>query len=672
MEDKTVTTKRYKKIKQKFPLDTIRHSTSHLMAAAIKNLYPGVKFGVGPAFGNGFYYDIVLPESQKFSLEDLPIIEAEMNRIKKQKYPLTKTMVPINEAIQFMVNQNQTYKVELLNLLKTKGSTAVSKELKDESVVESTEDLQEITEVSMYQLGDFVDLCRGPHVDHTGNTGAFKLNNITSAYWRGNQENDSMYRIYGLCFYTQQEVLDEEKRLEDLKECDHRHLGQKHKLFFFEPDNVGVGLSMWTPKGTVLRKELEWLAMQYERFDHYLNVATPEIAREEIYKRSGHLPYYEDDMYSPIDIEGEKYRLRPMNCPHHHMIFKSEPRSYRDLPLRFAEHGKVFRFEASGTLSGLMRTRGFTQNDSHMYCTYDQAKEVFIEVMKLHMKYYDLLGIKKYYMRLSLPDMNQLDKYVNEPEKWKAALAIVYEAMSESGCEYKESEGEAAFYGPKIDFQVFNSLGKEYTISTNQLDFLATSKFDLTYTGQDGKEHPVYVVHRTPLGSHERFIAFLLEHFKGAFPTWLAPIHAKILTVTKDQMDYARTVNEYLFNANVRTATGGLRIELDESDLRLQKKIFNAQQEKVPYIIVLGNKEKENQTLNVRLRNGKTIALSVDEFVKRIKYEIVNRLDYSSEENPHYEKKTKRIFSDFFATASQSSSMMSSVKENQSEINLKI
>lgn len=633
-----------------FPIDTIRHSTSHLMAAAIRRLYPGVKFGVGPAIDNGFYYDVRLPGGQSLSEADLRRVEEEMVKIQQEKHPLKKEMLNMDEAIKLMQEMGQTYKVELLDLLRTKGSTAVSKEVKDDSVVVDGAAEEGVKAVSVYHLGEFTDLCRGPHVGHTGQTGVFKLNNVTSAYWRGKAENDALIRIYGLCFSTLEELQAEEKRLEDLKEADHRHLGAKHDLFFFAPLEIGVGLPLWTPHGTVLRKELEWLAMEFERSDNYKTVVTTELARESLYERSRHLPYYEADMYKPIDIEGEKYRLRPMNCPHHHMEYLHKPRSYRDLPIRFAEHGKVFRFEHSGALTGLLRTRGFTQNDAHMYCRYDQAKDLFLEVMRLHLRYYKLLGIEKYYMRLSLPDMANLGKYVDQPEKWTDALNIIRQAMIESGCEYKEVEGEAAFYGPKVDFQIYNAYGTEYTISTNQLDFLATQTFGLSYTGEDGQHHPVYVVHRTPLGSHERFVAFLIEHYKAAFPVWLAPVQIKILSVSQSQNDYANQVKEFFFQADVRTATGGLRIEVDDSDLKLAKKIFNAQQEKSPYIIVVGDKEVANNTIAVRLRNNKTVTFKVDDFLKRIKYEVEHRLDFSSQEKIELPEKKKTDFSQFLIT----------------------
>lgn len=626
-----------------FSLETIRHSTAHLMAAAINRLYKDVRFGIGPAIKNGFYYDIRLPDGQTLHEADLQKIEAEMQRMKAEKIPYQRSTLPIDEAIKCMQEKNQSYKVELLELLKTKGTTAVSKAVEDELVDPEAETVEE---VSLYTLGDFVDLCRGPHVEHTGQTGAVKLTNMAAAYWRGDAKNDTMLRIYGICFKDPKEVKAEIKRIEEQKAFDHRKLGAKHQLFFFEPNDIGVGLGMWTPAGTVLRKELELLATEFERQDGYQAICTPELARETLYERSGHLPYYGDDMYNPIDIEGENYRLRPMNCPHHHMVYANKLWSYRELPVKFSEYGKVFRYEPSGALTGLMRTRGFCQNDAHIYCRADQAKALFLEVMRLHVKYYDLFGIKEYYMRLSLPDMENLDKYVNEPAQWKTAVEIIRAAMQESGYHYEEVEGEAAFYGPKVDFQIVNALGNEFTISTNQLDFFAAQRFQLAYQGEDGQKHPVYVIHRAPLGSHERFVAFLIEHYKATFPTWLAPEQVRIITVAEDPAlkAYAKKVHDFLFQATVKTATGGLRVYQDQSNETLNKKVKLAQLDRVPYIVVIGRREMENGAVAVRLRNNRTITLSVNDFLKRLKYEVENRLDCTAEESVEIQEKKESLF----------------------------
>ena len=616
-----------RRLMTEFPIDTVRHSTAHLMAAAIKRVFPGTLFGVGPPTQNGFYYDVRLPDNKTLSEEDLVQVAKEMDALKKQKLPYERREVPIDEAIEIMRKDEQKYKVELLELLKTKGSTA-AKELDDDGLVDETDGNTGVSTVSFYTIGNvFLDLCRGPHVQNTSQCGSFKLNQIAAAYWRGKSTNDSLQRVYALCFKTQAEVDAEVARLIEIRERDHRVLGDRHKVFFIEPNSVGVGLPFWAPNGAILRKELEHLAQQYERRDGYKVVVTPELAKEELYYKSGHLPYYADTMYNAIDIDGEKYVLRPMNCPHHHHIYLSEARSYRDLPLRIAEYGQVYRYEASGSLSGLMRARGFCQNDAHIYCTYDQAKEVFKEVMKLHSDLYALFGIKDYYMRLSLPDMNKLDKYVDNPQKWTDALEIIRQAMKESNLPFKEVEGEAAFYGPKVDFQIINAVGKEYTISTNQLDFFASERFDLKYTGPDQEKHPLYVVHRAPLGSHERFVAFLIEHYKATFPLWLSPIQVRIITIHAEFNPYAEKLREWLFNAPIKTGTGGLRVECDLSTNTLNAKVRQAQMDKVAYVIVVGKKEIEAGVVAVRLRNGGTVKHTHSEFMKRIKLECEKRVD---------------------------------------------
>lgn len=595
------------------------------MAAAIKQLWPQAKFGVGPAIENGFYYDVDLPETLK--LEDLDKIELAMRQLRNKKLPFERIEVPVDEAIRLMGEMHQDYKVELLQLLKEKGSTAVAKDTGDEDAVGVGEGAGGATTISFYKTGDFVDLCRGPHVRDSSEVGQFKLNRISGAYWRGNAKNPQLQRIYGLCFPTKEEVEHELWRLEEMKKRDHRRIGQDLNLFTFSAD-VGAGLPLWLPNGMVMRQELEFLALQEERRDGYVRVATPQITKEALYYRSRHLPYYKDDMYPPIDIEGENYYLRPMNCPHHHQIYLAQKHSYRELPLRIAEYGQVYRYEPSGGLSGLMRVRGFCQNDAHIYCRYDQAKDEFLRVMHLHARYYDLMGISEYFMRLSLPDLSKLEKFVNEPEKWLAALEVIRAAMKDSGYPFVEAEGEAAFYGPKVDFMVKSAIGTEYAISTNQLDFLATETFELTYVGEDGQPHPVYVIHRAPLGSHERFVAFLIEHYAGAFPTWLAPVQARVVPITDRANEYALKVRERLFEMPVANGTGGLRVDVDLSNERMQKKIRNAQTEKVPYMLVVGDREAADGTVAVRLRSGKDLgAMALDTFIARIKQEAESRKD---------------------------------------------
>jgi threonyl-tRNA synthetase len=382
------------------------------------------------------------------------------------------------------------------------------------------------------------------------------------------------------------------------------------------------------PNGMVIRQELEFLALQEERRDGYRRVATPHIAKDALYLRSRHLPYYKEDMYSPLDIDGENYYLRPMNCPHHHLIYGATRHSYRELPVRIAEYAQDYRFEASGGLSGLMRVRGFCQNDAHIYCRYDQAKDEFIRVMHLHARYYNLMDIKEYYMRLSLPDTANLNKYVDEPERWLAAAEIIRTAMKESGYPYVEAKGEAAFYGPKVDFMIKSVIGTEYAISTNQLDFLATQTFGLGYIGEDGAEHPVYVIHRAPLGSHERFTAFLIEHYAGAFPVWLSPIQARVIPITDKVNDYSHKVLDALFQAPVVNGTAGLRVDIDTAGERMQKKIRDAQLRKIPYMLVVGEREAAEGKVAVRLRSGKDLgSMPLESFISRIKTEAESRRD---------------------------------------------
>lgn len=624
MDTKTHTPANNTSPQSSFPLHTMRHSCAHVMAAALRKLYPQAKFGVGPAIENGFFYDISLGE-QRLTEEDLGRIETEMRKIAKKKEAFTYEELPVEQAIATMHTLGQTYKVELLKLLQEKGSTAIAKETGDEDAVADGSGV-----VSFYHTGEFVDLCRGPHVKHTGQIGAFKLTHLAGAYWRGNEKNDQLQRIYGLCFEDKEALEKELWRIEQAKLRDHRKIGKELKLFTFS-EEVGSGLPLWLPKGVILRDELEYLARQEERRDGYERVVTSHLAKESLYIQSGHLGYYKEDMYAPIDIEGDNYYLRPMNCPHHHQIYLAHPHSYRQLPLRISEYGQVYRYERSGALSGLMRTRGFCQNDAHIYCRFDQAKDEFLKVMRLHVRYYDLIGIKDYYMRLSLPDLEKLDKYVNKPEEWLAALAIIREAMNESGFPYREVEGEAAFYGPKVDFMIKSVIGTEYAISTNQLDFMATTGFNLNYIAEDGGKHPVYVIHRAPLGSHERFVAFLIEHYAGAFPTWLAPVQLKVIPISDRHLAYAQQVMDFLLKAEVHNGSGGLRVELDDSTERMQKKIRSAQMEKIPYMLVIGDKEMENQQVAVRLRNGQDLgAMGVDTLLERLKTETYQRRDVPS------------------------------------------
>jgi threonyl-tRNA synthetase len=583
-------------------LELIRHDAAHVLAMAVQDIFPGTQVTIGPAIENGFYYDFA--RDQPFTQDDLARIEARMREIVNADLETRREIWPRNKAVAHFRDMGEHYKAELI------GS------------------IPEGEDVSIYFHGPWHDLCRGPHFASTGKIGqAFRLTNVAGAYWRGDSKNAQLQRIYGTAWRDEKELEAYLLKLEEQEKRDHRKLGKELELFTFSPD-VGAGLPLWMPNGMVIRQELEFLALQEERKDGYRRVATPHIAKDALYLRSRHLPYFSEGMYSPLDIDGENYYLRPMNCPHHHLIYGATRHSYRELPIRIAEYGQDYRYEASGALSGLMRVRGFCMNDAHLYCRYDQAKEEFLRVMRLHARYYDLMGIQEYYMRLSLPDLNKLDKYVDQPEKWLAALAIIRQVMDESGYRYVEAEGEAAFYGPKVDFMIKSVIGTEYTISTNQLDFLATETFDLTYIGEDGKEHPVYVIHRAPLGTHERFTAFLIEHYAGAFPVWLAPIQARIIPITDRVAEFALKVRDRLLALPVVNGTAGLRVDIDLSSERMQRKIREAQTAKIPYMLVIGDREAEADNVSVRLRSGKDLgAMPVEAFVNRIREEAESRHD---------------------------------------------
>ncbi len=582
-------------------LHGMRHSCAHMLAQAVLAMFPEAKFGIGPTIENGFYYDFDLPRT--LIPEDLEILEQKMRRIANDKQTFERLEEPVDKAIEFYKKAGQPYKVEIAEDLKNEGEKMVT-----------------FYENRMPKTGEvkFSDLCRGGHSEDTGKTGVFKLMKIAGAYWRGDEKRPMLQRIYGVCFNTKQELNDYLQRLEEAKKRDHRKLGKELKIFTMV-DDIGPGLAVWLPNGTILRDELEKLAKEEERRDGYVRVATPHITKGVLYHRSGHLPYYRDTMYAPMMIDEEEYYLKPMNCPMHHMIYLYEPRSYRDLPLRLAEYGQCYRYEKSGELNGLMRVRGMAMNDAHIYCRKDQIKEEFVKVMRLHERHYKRLGINEFYMRFSRWDSSRKEKYIDQPEHWEFCEKVMKEAMDESKIPYVEAMDEAAFYGPKIDFQIKNVLGNEYSISTNQLDFAAGDRFNLRYTDSEGNPEKVFVIHRAPLGTHERFIAFLLEHFVGAFPTWLAPLQVAILPVSDKHIEYAREVYYGLFEK-------GVRVEVDENNESLGKKIRAAELKKVPYMLVVGDKEVENNQVAVRSRKTKTqIVMNVDEFSLQIFKEIQER-----------------------------------------------
>jgi threonyl-tRNA synthetase len=569
----------------------IRHSCEHILKEALEKLYPGLIKATGLTTQDGFYFDFELPEKIKISESDFPLIEKEMQSIIDKNLSFNRKEMSLIEARKLFAHN--PYKQEWLDEIEKKQSSP-----------------------TVCWTGDhpnaFYDLCSGPHVEKTGDIKVFKLLSIAGAYWRGNSNNKMLVRIYGTAFNSKQELQQYLLNLEEVKKRDHRKLGKELGLFTFAPDIVGPGLPLWLPKGTIIRDELESWARQVEKEHGYQRVVTPIIGKETLYQCSGHLSYFKEDMYAPITIENERYYLRPMNCPHHHQIYKSEKRSYKDLPLRLAEYGDVFRYESSGALSGLIRTRGFCQNDAHIYCTENQAEEEFANVLKLYLYYYNILGIKDYYMRLSKPDFSQSNKYVDNPEQWNKAIKIVKNALARVRCPYIEVEGEAAFYGPKVDVQIKSSIGTEYSISTNQLDFLATEKFGLNYVGEDGKLHPVYVIHRAPLGAHERIVAYLIEHFAGAFPVWLSPIQCMIVPVSDKQSDYCKEIHNLLLKQNMRA-------EINLSHDTMNYKIKQAVLQKIPYVVILGEKEESLRVLSIRDRkNSKKNNVSIEWFIESI------------------------------------------------------
>lgn len=589
--------------KDKVGLDIMRHTTTaQTLARAIKELYPQAKLAIGPTIDSGFYYDIEL--DQPISSEDLPKIEAVMHRIIGENNPVVRELWPASKVLDYFAQRGETYKVEIIKDAMAKGEL-----LPGESF--------SVYRQSVKEGEDYIDLCRGPHTPTTGHLSkAFHLSHIAGAYWRGDSNNKMLTRIYGLSFSNDKDLKAHLTMLEESAKRDHRKIGKELELFTIVPDEIGPGLPLWLPKGTIIRDELEKWAREVEGKAGFSRVVTPILTKESLFYCSGHLPYYKDDMYAPLEIDKERYYLRPMNCPHHHHVYLSKLRSYRDLPVRIAEYGNVYRYEAHGGLSGLMRTRGFCQNDAHIYCREDQAEEEFINVMKMHAYYYEVLGIKEFYMRLSKPDLKKLDKFINAPEKWIKALNIIVSAMKKSGLRYEEAEGEAAFYGPKVDFQIKSIIGTEYTISTNQLDFLATERFNLTYKGADGKEHPVYVIHRAPLGSHERFVAFLIEHFAGNFPLWLSPIQVVVTGITDKHSDAVAQLQQQLVAA-------GLRADADFSSEKITYKIREHSLQKIPVILVLGDKEIENNTATMRrFGSTKQTTLPVSDIIAQLLEEV--------------------------------------------------
>jgi len=568
------------KLEESEYIERVRHSTSHVMAEAVLDMFPDAKFGIGPVIENGFYYDFDLPRA--LTPEDLPAIESAMREIIDRDTPFTHTELDKAEARRLF--SDQPYKLELID--------------------EIPED-----KVHIYQQGAFTDLCRGPHVSSTGEIKAFKLINAAGAYWRGDERRPMLQRIYGVAFDTAEELEEHLHRLEEAAKRDHRRLGQDLELFSFHED-VGAGLVHWHPHGGRIRVLIEdyWRQMHYE--GGYEIVFTPHIGRSNLWQTSGHFDFYRDSMYSPMDIDGQDYYIKPMNCPFHIMIYKSKLRSYRELPLRWAELGTVYRYERSGTLHGLMRVRGFTQDDAHIFCTPEQIEGEILRVLDFSLNMLRGFGFEDFKIELSVRDPRNPGKYAGSDSMWQQAENSLIQALESRDLPYERIEGEAVFYGPKIDIKITDALGRSWQCSTIQFDFNLPQRFDMTFVSEDGKEHRPYMVHRALLGSIERFIGCLIEHYAGAFPVWLAPVQAVVIPISDRHMEYASKVG-----AGLKAA--GMRIEVDSRPERMNLKIRQAQLQKIPYMLIVGDKETESGGISVRLRSGEDLGgQSTDDFIE--------------------------------------------------------
>ena len=565
-------------------LETLRHSTAHVMAAAVLDLFPGTVIGIGPATDEGFYYDFAFKD--RLLPEALPRIEARMREIVKQAPPFVKEEIPRDEAIALFERLHQPLKVELIA----------------DKVTDAT--------ARLYRTGDFVDLCLGPHVANAGRLGAFKLLSIAGAYWKGSEKNQQLTRIYGTAFLTQAELDAHLTLLEEAAKRDHRKLGKELDLFLVD-EMVGRGLPMLTPKGATIRRQMEEFILRLERRQGYEHVKTPDLARLEIYRVSGHYERYHDSMYPASEIEGEEWQLRPMNCPHHIRVFQRKAYSFRDLPVRIAELGTVYRYEKSGEVSGLIRVRAFTINDAHIFCRPDQLNVEFERVIQLIFQVYRAFGITHFYFRLSLRD-DVSNKWMGDPAIWQKAQDAAREALRASGHPFVEAPGEAAFYGPKLDVQIKDAIGREFTLSTNQIDFLMPERFGLEYVNSDQTMERPVMIHRAPIGSMERFMSYLIEHYAGAFPTWLAPIQAVFIPIADRHVEPVSKLAD-------RFRQRDLRVEVDGRNERMQAKIRDAQLQKVPYMAVVGDKELEAGTLNIRRREGgDQVSMPVDAFLEQL------------------------------------------------------
>ena len=573
--------------------DVLLHSTAHLMAQAVKILWPKSQVTIGPAVDNKFYYDFDI--DKPFTDDDLILIENKMKELAKENLAVERNELDRNDAIKMFKKMGEYYKVEIIEQIDSKD------------------------QISAYGQGGFIDLCRGPHVPFTNRIKHFKLLTTSGAYWRGDESKKMLQRIYGTAFHSKDALKEYLNFLEEAKKRDHRKIGKELEIYTFD-DEVGPGLPLWLPNGGVIINELESLAKETEQKHGYHQVRSPHLTKGDLYKKSGHLDLYKDAMYPAMDVDGIEYYIKPMNCPHHHKIYDASPKSYRDLPFRIAEYGTCYRYEKSGQLFGLMRVRSMQMNDAHIYCSNADFDSEFLDVCNMYLEYFKIFGIEKYEMRLSLHDPKDLGKkYVDEPELWLQTEDAVRKALTKGGINYVEIPGEAAFYGPKIDVQVWSAIGKEFTLATNQVDFAIPKRFNLTYTDQNGSEKTPLCIHRAPLSTHERFIGFLIEHYGGDFPVWLAPTQVTVLPVSEKTHVFGKAIQKKLMDV-------GVRVKIDDRPEKIGAKIRNAELSKIPIMLIVGENEEKNNSLSIRRRLlGDQGSVSVDKFLSELLFEIKQR-----------------------------------------------
>lgn len=566
---------------------TFWHSSAHLLAEAIQELYPDAKFGIGPPIENGFYYDIDFGD-RHFGQDQLEEVEQKMIELARNKSEFTRKEVDQEEALEFYKEHDNEYKIDL---------------------IEDLEDQQ----ITFYTQGSFTDLCRGPHIPHTGLIKAVKLTSLAGAYWRGDVDSKQLTRIYGVSFPKQKLLKKHLEQLEEAKRRDHKKLGKELKIYMMD-QVVGPGLPLWLPNGTTLRRTLEAFLREEQLKRGYQEVITPHIANLELYKTSGHYPYYQDSQFNPFGVEGQEYMLKPMNCPHHHRIFSSDLRSYRELPIRLAEFGSVYRYEQSGELNGLSRVRGFTQDDAHIYCTHDQLKDEIKNTIELTQHVFSTFGMPVD-IRLSFRDDNE-NKYGGNAKYWDRAQEEIREVADEMELDYRVARGEASFYGPKIDFIIRDAIGRKWQLGTVQVDYVMPERFDLTYVGSDNEKHRPVIIHRAPFGSMERFVSILIEHFAGDFPLWLSPLQVKVLPISEDYADYANQVHQKLQEL-------GLRVETDHRAEKVGAKIRDAEENKTPYMVIVGSEEENAKTVSVRRhKQGDIGTFSLKDFIYKLDTEV--------------------------------------------------